>query len=234
MLRVESLNVAYGSLQVLWEVSLGIDEGEFVALVGANGAGKTTLLRTISGLIPARSGRITFRGGSILELEPHVICQRGLIQVPEGRELFPRMWVRENLELGAYVPQARLRRAESLERVYALFPRLRERERQDAGTLSGGEQQMLAIGRGLMGRPALLMLDEPTLGIAPLLVEQLMAALKRLNAEGLTILLISQEVHQVLELADRAYVLESGRVVREGPAGALRGDPLIKQAYLGL
>ncbi len=234
MLTVEGLNVAYGSLQVLWDVEMTIQPGEIVTLVGSNGAGKSTLLKTISGLLPAQSGTITFDGAALNGLPAHDICRRGLIQVPEGRALFPRMRVLENLQLGAYLPAARAQLPASLARVYSLFPLLRERAKQDAGTLSGGEQQMVAIGRGLMGNPKLLMLDEPSLGLAPIMVESIMAALRRLNHEGLTILLVSQEVHQALDLAHRAYVLENGRIVRAGSASELREDESIKRAYLGL
>ena len=234
MLRVEGLNVAYGSLPVLWDVGLDVRQGEIVTLVGANGAGKTTLLKTISGLMRPLSGTMAFDGASLDGQPTHVVCQRGLIHVPEGRALFPQMQVIENLQLGAYLPEARAKAAHSLERVYRLFPRLRERSRQLAGTLSGGEQQMVAIGRGLMANPRLLMLDEPSLGLAPILVETIMDALRQLNQEGMTILLVSQEVHQALDLADRAYVIENGRIVRSGPAADLREDEGVRRAYLGL
>ncbi|MCS7288199.1 MAG: ABC transporter ATP-binding protein [Roseiflexus sp.] len=234
MLRVEHLNVAYDTLQVLWDVSLEVREGEIVALIGSNGAGKTTLLRTISGLMKPLSGLIRFMGEDITGLPPHEICRRGVIQVPEGRALFPRMRVIENLELGAYLPAARAQRHETIERVYRLFPRLKERWRQDAGTLSGGEQQMVAIGRALMARPKLLMLDEPSLGLAPVLVETIMEVLTHLNAEGMTILLVSQEVHQALAIAHRVYVIENGRIVRSGPSHELRNDDAVRSAYLGL
>lgn len=234
MLSVKGLDVFYGSLQVLREVSLEVAEGEFVALIGSNGAGKTTLLRTISGLLRPAAGEITFRGEPIHELPTHDICRRGLIQVPEGRELFPLMSVVDNLAVGAYMPEARKFYADSLAKVYQLFPRLQERQRQDTGTLSGGEQQMVAIGRGLMSRPALLMLDEPTLGLAPLLVEQNLRTLRQLNDEGLAVLLVSQEVRQTLSLADRAYVMENGRLVLGGPAESLLTDERVRGAYLGL
>ena len=234
MLSVNDLNVSYGNLQVLRNVSLEVGEGEFVALIGSNGAGKTTLLKTISGLLRPNSGSITFRDEAIHDLPTHAICERGLIQVPEGRELFPAMSVRDNLTIGAYLPGARKEYDQSLERVYTLFPRLQERRRQDTGTLSGGEQQMVAIGRGLMSRPALLMLDEPTLGLAPILVEENLRTLRQLNAEGLTILLVSQEVRQTLSLVDRAYVMENGRLVHHGPADRLLDDERIRSAYLGL
>jgi branched-chain amino acid transport system ATP-binding protein len=234
MLTVDRLDVSYGSLQVLWEVSLEVGKGEFVALIGSNGAGKTTLLRAISGLLRPSAGTITFRGEPIHALPTHEICRRGLIQVPEGRELFPLMSVSDNLAVGAYLPEARGRKEESLARVYRLFPRLQERHRQDAGTLSGGEQQMVAIGRGLMSRPALLMLDEPTLGLAPLLVQENLQALRQLNEEGLAILLVSQEVRQTLAIADRAYVMENGHLTGGGPADAVLDDETIRAAYLGL
>jgi len=234
MLHVEHLNVAYDTLQVLWDVSLEVREGEIVALIGSNGAGKTTLLKTISGLMTPLGGSVRFQGETITGLPPHDICRRGVIQVPEGRALFPRMRVIENLELGAYLPAARAQRHHALERVYRLFPRLKERWRQDAGTLSGGEQQMVAIGRALMAQPKLLMLDEPSLGLAPVLVEAIMDVLTHLNAEGMTILLVSQEVHQALAIAHRAYVMENGKIVRSGPADELRADDVIRSAYLGL
>lgn len=234
MLQVDHLNVAYDTLQVLWDVSLEVHEGEIVALIGSNGAGKTTLLRTISGLMKPLFGSIRFMDEEIAGLPPHEICRRGVIQVPEGRALFPRMRVVENLELGAYLPAARAQRHETIERVYRLFPRLKERWRQDAGTLSGGEQQMVAIGRALMARPKLLMLDEPSLGLAPVMVETIMEVLTQLNAEGMTILLVSQEVHQALAIAHRAYVIENGRIVRSGPSHELRNDDAVRSAYLGL
>jgi branched-chain amino acid transport system ATP-binding protein len=234
MLQVEHLSVAYDTLQVLWDVSLEVHEGEIVALIGSNGAGKTTLLKTISGLMKPLFGSIRFKGEEVAGLPPHEICRRGVIQVPEGRALFPRMRVIENLELGAYLPAARAQRHETIERIYRLFPRLKERWRQDAGTLSGGEQQMVAIGRALMARPKLLMLDEPSLGLAPVLVETIMEVLTRLNAEGMTILLVSQEVHQALTIAHRVYVIENGRIVRSGTSHALRDDDAVRSAYLGL
>ncbi len=234
MLQVEHLNVAYDTLQVLWDVSLEVHEGEIVALIGSNGAGKTTLLRTISGLMKPLFGSIRFMGEDIAGLPPHEICRRGVIQVPEGRALFPQMRVIENLELGAYLPAARAQRHETIERVYRLFPRLKERQRQNAGAMSGGEQQMVAIGRALMARPKLLMLDEPSLGLAPVLVETIMEVLTHLNGEGMTILLVSQEVHQALALAHRVYVIENGRIVRSGPSHALRDDDAVRSAYLGL
>lgn len=234
MLTVEGLNVFYGSLQALQDVVLEVHEGEFVTLIGSNGAGKTTLLRTISGLLKPTSGTIVFRGAQLNGLPTHVICERGLIQVPEGRELFPHMTVRENLEIGAYVLAGRRQRERALQQVFRLLPLLEERQHQEAGTLSGGEQQMLAIGRALMANPTLLMLDEPSLGLAPILVEHIMEILQQLNQQGLTILLVSQEVRHALSLADRAYILEGGRIVRSGPAAALLRDEGVVSAYLGL
>lgn len=233
MLEVERINFAYGVQQALWSVSLRVSEGEFVALVGSNGAGKTTLMRIISGLLTPSSGQVQFGGRSLVALPTHRICEMGVIHIPEGRKLFPQMTVRENLEIGAYSPALR-RGGENLERVFRLFPILKEREKQDAGTLSGGEQQMLAIGRGLMSSPKLLILDEPTLGLAPKLAASLLDTLTTLNDEGITILLVSQEVTHALQLAQRAYVLENGRNVLEGTGTALLQDAQIRTAYLGL
>lgn len=233
MLEVEQINFAYGAQQVLWDVSLCVNEGEFVALAGSNGAGKTTLMRIISGLLTPTSGRVQFGGHSLVALPTHRICEMGVIQIPEGRKLFPQMTVRENLEIGAYNPALR-RHKENVDRVFRLFPILKEREKQDAGTLSGGEQQMLAIGRGLMSSPKLLILDEPTLGLAPKLAASLLDSLKLLNDEGLTLLLVSQEVTHTLQLAERAYVLENGRNVLEGTGNALLQDPQVRTSYLGL
>ena len=233
MLEVERINFAYGAQQALWDISLRVNQGEFVALVGSNGAGKTTLMRVISGLLTPLSGQVRFDGRALVSLPTHRICQMGVIQIPEGRKLFPQMTVRENLEIGAYSPALR-RSPENLERVFRLFPILKERAQQDAGTLSGGEQQMLAIGRGLMSSPRLLILDEPTLGLAPMLAEGLLDTLKQLNDEGLTLLLVSQQVTHTLQLAQRAYVLENGRNALEGTGAALLENPQIRSAYLGL
>jgi branched-chain amino acid transport system ATP-binding protein len=233
MLEVERINFAYGAQQALWEVSLHVNRGEFVALVGSNGAGKTTLMRIISGLLTPQSGKIQFGGRSLLNLPTHRICEMGIIHIPEGRKLFPQMTVRENLEVGAYSPALR-RVKENRERVLRLFPILKEREKQEAGTLSGGEQQMLAIGRGLMSSPELLILDEPTLGLAPKLALTLLDSLKMLNDEGVTLLLVSQEVAHTLQLAQRAYVLENGRNILQGTGTGLLHDPQIRAAYLGL
>ncbi|MCA1952253.1 MAG: ABC transporter ATP-binding protein [Hyphomicrobiales bacterium] len=233
MLEVEALTAGYGGIPVLRDVSLTIDSGEIVAVLGANGVGKTTLNRALSGLIRPDGGAIRFEGTRIERLAPPEIVRMGLIHVPEGRKIFPTMSVRENLELGGYA-RARTRRAANLDRVFALFPRLGERRRQLAGTLSGGEQQMLAIGRGLMAEPRLLILDEPSLGLSPRLVEDLFALVVRIAAEGLAIMLVEQNVVQSLEIAGRAYVLENGRVALAGPAAALRADPALERAYLGM
>ncbi len=234
MLHVEHLAVFYGDMQALWDVSFEVREGEIVTLIGSNGAGKTTTLHTVSGLLQPRQGSITFQGQALHRETPQRIVEAGLIHIAEGRELFPYMTVLENLELGAFPKRARRLRQQSLAYVMELFPRLRERQRQLAGTLSGGEQQMLAIGRGLMARPRLLMLDEPSLGLAPLLVAELFECIRRIHAEQVTILLVEQNVHQALDIADRAYVLENGRTVRTGTAAELLADDTIQEAYLGL
>ena len=234
LLEVAAIVAAYGEVRALWDVSLRVDEGEVVTLLGANGAGKTTTMRVLSGLLRPLAGSVTFAGERIYRLAPPRIVQAGLIQIPEGRRLWPRMTVLENLELGAYAPHLRARRGETLDWVFSLFPRLAERRRQLAGTLSGGEQQMLAIGRGLMSRPRLLMLDEPSLGLAPILVREVFTIIGQINARGVTVLLVEQNVRQALEIAHRGYVLETGRVVRSGSARDLLEDPEIKRAYLGL
>jgi branched-chain amino acid transport system ATP-binding protein len=234
LLRVDGIEVGYGELTAVGDVSLEVREGETVALIGANGAGKTTTLRAVSGLLPLRRGRIEFEGQRIDGLTSAQIVARGIAHVPEGRQLFPTMTVLENLELGARTRPARARRAESLTGVFDLFPRLRERRGQLAGTLSGGEQQMCAIGRGLMARPRLLMLDEPSLGLAPVMVKAIFDDLGRINVQGLTILLVEQNVLRSLQLAHRGYVLENGRVIRSGAGPDLLASGQIKQAYLGL
>jgi len=234
LLRVERLRAGYGRVQVLWDVDLHVDRGEIVCLVGANGAGKTTLLRAITGVIPPR-GAVAFEGSGIGARGTAAIARLGIAHVPEGRQLFPGMTVREHLELGAaFVPGAWDHRTETLERVYTLFPRLRERERQAAGTMSGGEQQMLAVARSLMARPKMLLVDEPSLGLAPVLVQAVFAALREINRQGVTILLVEQNVRQTLLMAQRGYVLENGRIVLEGPGPALLANDHVKAAYLGL
>src|SRR3989441_2497819 len=234
LLRLDSVEAGYRDLVAVRDVSLSVGVGEVVALIGGNGAGKTTTLRAISGLLPLRSGRIEFAGERLDGLGSAQVVARGIAHVPEARQLFPTMTVRENLELGSRSGEARRGRAETLAWVFELFPRLLERERQMAGTLSGGEQQMGAIGRGLMAKPRLLMLDEPSLGLAPLMVDELFACIRRIHAEQVTILLVEQNVHQALGIADRAYVLENGRTVRTGTAVELLADDTIQAAYLGL
>ena len=234
MLRVEKLGVAYAGITVLREVSLSINEGEIVSVVGANGGGKTTLLKAISVLLKPSSGSIEFMGERIGEFPPHEICRRGLIQVPEGRQLFPKMKVIHNLEMGAYLPEARKNAAQSLERVYGLFPLFRERRNQKTGSLSGGEQQMLAVGRALMSMPKLLMLDEPSEGLSPLYTTNVFNTLKVLGEQGLTILLVSQEVERSLELSQRTYVLENGQITLEGKSTELLNNDKVRESYLGM
>ena len=234
MLKVDRLSVAYAGVTVLREVSLRVNEGEIVSVVGANGGGKSTLLKTISGLLKPSSGTIEFVGEKIHELPPHEICKRRLIQVPEGRQLFPKMRVIHNLEMGAYLPEARKNIAQSLERVYSLFPLFKERKNQKVGSLSGGEQQMLAIGRALMSRPKLLMLDEPSEGLSPLFTSNVFDTLKILGEQGLTILLVSQEVERSLEMGHRAYVLENGQIVLEGKGSELLNNDKVRASYLGM
>ena len=234
MLRVENINTFYSSIQVLRDVSFDIQEGEIVSMVGGNGAGKTTLLKTISGLLSPRLGTIHFLGERIDRLPPYKIVEKGAIQIPEGRKLFPPLTVLENLKLGAYLPSNKEKRAESLKRVFQIFPILEERKDQLAGTLSGGEQQMLAIGRGLMSLPKLLMLDEPSLGLAPLMVKEIFRVINAINKQGTTILLVEQNVKQSLALANRGYVLENGRIVLSGNSDELLRNEHTKKAYLGM
>ena len=234
LLEVHGLNAGYGDVNVLWDIDLRIEAGELIALVGSNGAGKTTLLRVLSGLIPPRSGSIHFRGEPIAGLRADALVQRRLVHVPEGRHLFPDLTVEQNLLLGAVARSGHISVESDLARVYELFPRLRERRRQAAGSMSGGEQQMCAIGRGMMSAPLLLMVDELSLGLAPVLVEQLVAALVKLRQSGITVLIVEQDVEIALEVADRAYVLETGRVSMAGRAADLLADPRIRTAYLGL
>ncbi len=234
MLEVSNLDTLYGNVQVLWEVSVRIDEAEIVALVGANGAGKTTLLNTISGLLRPASGHIEFLGKRIDGLPSHAIVELGISHVREGRKLFPEMSVRENLEMGAYTKRVWKQKIETLEEVYQLFPILKARRGQLARTLSGGEQQMVAMGRGLMSRPKLCIIDEPSSGLAPLVVDETFSTIQGLRKQGIAIFLIEQDVQRTLETADRAYVLENGRIVSEGKGKELLQDDHIKKAYLGL
>lgn len=233
MLEVRDLHAGYGLTRVLEGVSLHVNAGEIVAVLGSNGAGKTTLNMAISGLVKPRAGSVTFEGRDITGRPPAEIMGAGLIQVPEGRKIFPNLSVRENLELGSY-RRAKPNRARNLDRVFETFPRLKERTVQAAGTLSGGEQQMLAIGRGMMAEPRLLILDEPSLGLSPLLVEEMFALIRRLHGQGLAIMLVEQNVAQSLDVADRAYVLENGGFAISGAAASVREDPELKRAYLGL
>jgi branched-chain amino acid transport system ATP-binding protein len=233
ILAVRGLHAGYGATEILRGVDLTVGQGEIIAVLGANGAGKSTLNRTISGVMRPTRGSIRFADATIEREKPSAIVARGLIHVPEGRRIFPNMTVRENLDLGAY-RRARPRRDNNRNKVLAIFPRLAERQRQRAGTLSGGEQQMLAIGRGLMAEPRLLILDEPSLGLSPLLVEELFALIKRVNAEGIALLLVEQNVVQSLEVAKRAYILDNGIFVLEGSAADIRSDPALKRAYLGM
>jgi len=234
MLKVENLDVFYGDAQALDGVSLEIGDGEIVAIVGANGAGKTSLIRSIAGMLRPARGRILYRGVDIAGWPSHRICDLGIGQVAEGRQVFPSLSVAENLATGAMLPRARAFRARNLERVYALFPVLAERRNQAAGTLSGGEQQMLAIGRCLMGAPELVMFDEPSLGLAPAVVQAVLATVRDLNRDGLTCVLVEQNVAVSLKLASRAFVLENGRVTLAGSGAALLADDRVRQAYLGL
>jgi branched-chain amino acid transport system ATP-binding protein len=234
MLEVERAVVAYGAATALWEVSLQVGKGELVCVVGPNGAGKTTLINAIAGLQRLRSGELRLDGRSITKLAPHRFCDLGIAIVPEGRRLFSAMTVRENLELGSYRAAAKAKRAEKMEEVFRLFPVLRERLEQVAGTLSGGQQQALAIGRALMAGPRLLLLDEPSLGLAPSIVMDLFNTVRDINRAGVAVLLVEQNVSMALELASRAYVLEEGRIAAEGSAQALLSRPEIRKAYLGL
>ena len=234
LLKVEALEAGYNDVQVLWGISLKIERGSMTTLLGANGAGKTTSLRAITGTIRPYSGRVTFQGEDVTRLSAHAKAARGLVLVPEGRQLFSDMTVEENLEMGAYCHRARSRFCEQIEQVYTLFPRLRERRRQKAGTFSGGEQQMLAIGRGLMAAPEILLIDEMSLGLAPVMVQQIVSALAALKRRSLTILLVEQNVQLALALSDYAYVISSGRPFTEGPCREVATNPEIRQAYLGL
>jgi branched-chain amino acid transport system ATP-binding protein len=234
MLEIRGLDLFYGDAQALAGVSLDVPRGEIVAIVGANGAGKSSLIRTIAGIERARAGTIRFAGEDITQLPSHRICDLGVGQVAEGRQIFPSLTVRENLEMGALIPRARRAASDSLDEVLALFPRLAERRAQLAGTLSGGEQQMLAIGRCLMGQPELIMFDEPSLGLAPTIVQEVFRTIRALHAKGLTILLVEQNVAVSLKISQHAYVLENGQIVTSGSGDALLRDDRVRQAYLGL
>ncbi len=234
MLEIRGIDLFHGGVQALWEVSLEVRRGEMVALIGANTAGKTTTLDAVSGLLAPTRGTIRFEGQEIQNLSPHEIVALGITQVPEGRRLFPEMTVLDNLLVGSYSAHARPERTKNLERVFELFPRLRERKRQVAKTLSGGEQQMLALGRGLMAAPKLMLIDEMSLGLAPIVVEEMFKALSEIRSRGVTILFVEQNVRRTLAEADRAYILESGRVVLEGRAAELRDEERVKKAYFGV
>ena len=234
MLKVSGIDVFYGDLQVLWDVSFEVRDREILVLVGANGAGKSTTLKTISGLLKPRKGTIDFDGVRLDELSPDKVIGQGVVHVPEARRLFREMSVEENLIMGSLSPGARKKRAQTMEWVYELFPRMKERRKQAAGTLSGGEQQMAAIGRGLMALPKVLMFDEPSLGLAPILVQDVFGIVKRINREGVTVLLVEQNVRQTLAMCDRAYVLENGRIALTGTGKELSNDPHVKEAYLGI
>lgn len=234
MLTVEKLEAGYAAVQILQGLSINIREHEIVSLLGGNGAGKTTTVKTLSGLLPCLTGRITFDGQEITSLPAHERVAAGLVQVPEGRKVFPSLSVLENLELGSYLPRPKSERRNSLARVMAMFPILKDRTRQSAGTLSGGEQQMLALARGLMALPRLLILDEPSLGLAPLVVEEIFKAVNTIRQEGVTILLVEQNVHQALAISDRAFVLEDGRIAISGTGPELLHDDRIRRVYLGM
>lgn len=234
MLEVQNLQVNYGAAPAIWDVSLKVEQGELVCVVGPNGAGKSTLINVIAGLHRAKGGRVVFNGQDVTQLAPHRFCAAGIAIVPEGRRLFTGMTVQENLELGSYLPQAKAQRAASMERVLALFPALKQKLPNPAGSLSGGQQQMVAIGRAMMSRPQLLLLDEPSLGLAPMVVLDMFKAIRDINASGTSVLLVEQNVSMAMEIARRAYVLEEGRIVAEGLAQDLLERPEIQKAYLGL
>ena len=234
MLRIEKLNFSYGDLKVLWDVDLQVEEGEIVTVVGANGAGKSTTLKNISRLVKPDSGTLTFDGQDLSRLPSHRVVELGLVQVPEGRRIFPEMTVMENLRMGSYVKGTRKDRERNIEWVFDLFPRLQERQKQLGGTMSGGEQQMLAIARGLMANPRLLLLDEPSLGLSPLLVKNIFDIITGINRQGVTILLVEQNVYQSLRIAHRAYVMETGRVVLTGGGQELLDNEHVKKAFLGM
>jgi len=231
---VNNIDVSYGDVQVLWDVSFEVKEKEILVLVGANGAGKSTTLRTISGLLRPSQGRIEFKGTRLDQVPDHKIIALGIAHVPEGRRLFPEMSVEENLIMGSLAPEAKAKRKETLKEIYRLFPRLEERRKQYARTLSGGEQQMCAVGRGLMALPQILLFDEPSLGLAPILVQEIFQIIKRINEEGMTVLLVEQNVKHTLSICNRAYVLENGRIVLTGTGQELLNNPHVKEAYLGI
>ncbi|WP_409934559.1 ABC transporter ATP-binding protein [Mesorhizobium amorphae] len=234
LLEVTDLEVAYGDVRALWGVSIHVDAGSVVAIVGANGAGKTTLLKAISGLVPAKRGEIKLSGTSLLGRLPEDIARLGIAHVPEGRGLFRQMTVLENLELGAFQPKARVNMKRALEKAYDLFPRLKERTGQKAGSLSGGEQQMLAIARATMSEPSLLILDEPSIGLSPLVVQQMFQLIEALHKQGVTILLVEQNIHQALKIADYAFVLKTGELAMQGTGAELIADPEVQKAYMGV
>lgn len=234
MLDVKQISAGYGDIQILHQISLKIERGEMVSVLGANGSGKTTLLLTLSGVLRPTEGEIYFFDRRLDCLEPHLIVKQGVVRIPEGRKIFQEMTVLENLELGSYIRKAKSHRKENLVKVFDLFPRLEERKHQLAGTLSGGEQQMLAIGRGLMTLPRILMLDEPSLGLAPLIVMNLFEVIKQINQEGTTILLVEQNMHLALSTAQRGYVIENGRIILEGGSEKLLGEDHVRTAYLGI
>jgi branched-chain amino acid transport system ATP-binding protein len=234
VLKLDNVNAGYKGFQALFGVSMNVNAGEAVAVIGANGAGKTTLLRVISGLLPATSGTMTMEGQDLRTTPPHKVIETGIAHVPESRRLFPRLSVEENLRMGAFIPSARAHFAERLDYVYGLFPRLKERRTQLAGTMSGGEQQMCAIARALMSKPKLVLLDEPSMGLAPVIVQQVFDLVRQIRSEGYTVLIVEQNVNQVLRVADRAYLLEVGRIETEGTAAELGASDRIRQAYMGL
>jgi branched-chain amino acid transport system ATP-binding protein len=234
LLEIRKLSFSYGDLRVLWDIDLEVREGEIVTVVGSNGAGKSTTLKNISRLVQPDQGALTFQGQDLRRLEPHEVVNLGIVQVPEGRRIFPEMTVLENLRMGSYLPSTRPDRGKNVARVFKLFPRLEERQKQLGGTMSGGEQQMLAIARGLMTNPKLMLLDEPSLGLSPLFVKNIFDIISEINRQGTSILLVEQNVFQSLRIAHRAYVLETGRVVLSGPGPELLGNEHVKKAYLGI
>jgi branched-chain amino acid transport system ATP-binding protein len=234
MLAVEGLEVAYGDLQVVWDVSFEVPENSIVAILGSNGAGKTTTLMSVVGLLPALAGEVTFKGEALSNVATHQLVEKGLVMIPEERATFSSMSVADNLELGAYARRARPHMRESLAEVYEIFPRLAERKGQRAGTLSGGERQMLALGKALMARPELLVLDEPSLGLAPIIVENTFNVIRAIREKGVSVLMVEQHVEMTLEIADHAYILEMGRIVADGTSAQLAGDPRVREAYLSL